>query len=682
MTTITTAVTDKARETALYHPAYRPDIDGLRAVAVLAVVCFHAFPSSLRGGFIGVDIFFVISGFLISSIVFKSLETDQFSFAEFYKKRALRIFPALCIVLLCCFVAGWFVLFADEFKELGKHILGGALFASNFFLWDESGYFDTTAEVKPLLHLWSLGIEEQFYLVWPLIAWVICKRGFSVLMAIAALWLLSFGLNMAMVHRDPSFTFYMPQTRMWELLSGAFLAYWAQPVDSSAAWLHRCKRQLKAYVEQRPLHERYLRNGVAGTGLLLLVVAFASVTSNSAFPGAWALLPVLGTLLIIMASNGSWLNRAVLGNRVVVWLGLISFPLYLWHWPLLTFAHILEGQLPSRGIRLAMVLLAGVLAWLTYRFVETPIRRKRVKLSAASLYLALLVVGLVGASTFVNGFKQRAIMAGSSEAFAQFVGPVWQFTNNPVCQARYPYKGPNKDSWWFCMTNNDQPPTVLLYGNSYANHLYPGLVKNQQLAEQTYLSVGNCAVGSADRTTALDDEGVSPCMGARAKEQEDFVFDIVKHNVSLKYVIIDGLSLKGDESYRASIDKRVAALLANHFKVIVFVPHLRFDADIKECFSRFAGVEPSPACVVSAKQHDDLLAEFKPTMDYLLARDPDVQFFDQNAALCDAHRCSMTVDGMPIFRDQYQHYSEYASGKVAEQFEQWAMVNAPELVKR
>ena len=168
-----------AQQPHLSHQKYRPDIDGLRAVAVLAVVAFHSFPSWVRGGFIGVDIFFVISGYLISTIIFENLDKGTFSFTEFYARRIKRIFPALLLVLIACFAFGWFALLADEYKQLGKHIAAGAGFISNFTLWNEAGYFDNSAETKPLLHLWSLGIEEQFYIVWPLLLWFAWKRKFN-----------------------------------------------------------------------------------------------------------------------------------------------------------------------------------------------------------------------------------------------------------------------------------------------------------------------------------------------------------------------------------------------------------------------------------------------------------------------------------------------------------------------
>ena len=238
------------------HPKYRPDIDGLRAVAVLSVMMYHAFPATLRGGFVGVDIFFVISGFLISTIIFKGLEKNQFSFVDFYSRRVRRIFPALVVVLLTTFTLGWFILYQDEYRQLGKHIAGGAGFLSNFVLWRESGYFDAAAETKPLLHLWSLGIEEQFYIVFPVFAYLLWKVRLNALSVLTLLGVISFALNLKFVHRDAALTFYMPQTRGWELLIGCALALLT--LDFSGAWPRlrasgqdSCKRLMhKAGVER------------------------------------------------------------------------------------------------------------------------------------------------------------------------------------------------------------------------------------------------------------------------------------------------------------------------------------------------------------------------------------------------------------------------------------------------
>ncbi len=203
---------------------YRPDVDGLRAVAVIAVVAFHAFPGLARGGFVGVDVFFVISGYLISGIILGALEQERFSFADFYARRIRRIFPSLAVVLAASYAVGWFVLFADDYKQLSRHIAAGVAFVSNFVLWDESGYFDDAGETKPLQHLWSLGIEEQFYLAWPTLLVLAWRMRVHPLGPAAFLLASSFLLNVKEIRWDLVGTFYSPFTRLWELLIGAVLS--------------------------------------------------------------------------------------------------------------------------------------------------------------------------------------------------------------------------------------------------------------------------------------------------------------------------------------------------------------------------------------------------------------------------------------------------------------------------
>lgn len=374
----------------LAHPKYRPDIDGLRAIAVLSVVGYHAFPSWVRGGFIGVDIFFVISGFLISTIILGSLAGKGFSYREFYSRRIRRIFPALLPVMAATFVFGWYVLLADEFSQLGKHVTASAGFVSNLVLWGEAGYFDTAAEAKPLLHLWSLAVEEQFYIFWPLLLGLVWRfkgaRGLMFWMGMATG--LSFLLNVAGVHRHADATFYSPLSRIWELAAGGLLAHTA----------------MRRTAEGRPVRGAQLRSiaGVAFIGLGL-----AMIQHTKAFPGWWALLPVLGACLCISAGMGAWLNRVVLGSRLFVWVGLISYPLYLWHWPLLAFARVVEGGMPPLAVRTGAVVASFVLAWLTYRFIERPIRQSEGRGAVKVLAAVMVALAVVGAVAFFKLLPPR-----------------------------------------------------------------------------------------------------------------------------------------------------------------------------------------------------------------------------------------------------------------------------------
>jgi peptidoglycan/LPS O-acetylase OafA/YrhL len=436
------------------HPKYRPHIDGLRALAVLLVVGFHAFPSVVEGGFVGVDVFFVISGFLISGIIFAGLDQGAFSFWQFYARRIRRIFPALLLVMAACFAFGWFAMLADEYKQLGKHLAAGAGFISNLTLWQESGYFDSAADTKPLLHLWSLGIEEQFYMLWPLALWAAYRVRASRLALCLALIAASFALNVAYVHSNPVAAFYSPGTRFWELLAGSVLAYFATPAG---------KPLLRRVV---PPSSRSASTLHAFIGLALLAVAVATVTRTHAFPGWWALLPVLGTCFILAAGSDAWFNRVVLSNRVMVGIGLISYPLYLWHWPLLVFARLAEyNGAPPWPIRLAAVALSVLLAWLTYIVIERPLRFGRPTTARlAGLCVAMLAIGLAGYHAYRHdGFVLRAANAKVA-LFADILSPPRTRITNDSCEkllGRQPVPGA------VCLAKSAHP-AMLIVGDSHA----------------------------------------------------------------------------------------------------------------------------------------------------------------------------------------------------------------------
>ena len=447
---------------------YRPDIDGLRAVAVLGVVAFHAFPRWVHSGFIGVDIFFVISGYLISSIIYNALRVGRFSYLEFYVRRVRRIFPALLVVLGTSLVLGWLLLLPDEYKQLGREVAAGAGFTANFLFWSQSGYFESQAAAKPLLHLWSLGIEEQFYLIWPLLVAFLYRRTRRVAWWIGLLMCGSFVVNAIGTQGHTSAMFYLPTSRFWELLSGALLAYWTMfsAHGRSDAATSRSKTVL------------------AWCGVLLLAVAAVRIDEHSEFPGYWALLPVGGTLCLI-ASNGSWVNRRLLSQRPLVFIGLISYPLYLWHWFLLTLLRLwlYDGWVPPRGPRITAVLLSVVLAWATYELVEKPIRfgktpavRKLWK--PAALVASMVLVGLVGVGVDrTDGValrypeQIRPLAAFELDEARRWYTDVLDgrcFDQDPI--------DPDSDLGAQCLqAANGQKKLLVVWGDSHAASLYPGL---------------------------------------------------------------------------------------------------------------------------------------------------------------------------------------------------------------
>jgi peptidoglycan/LPS O-acetylase OafA/YrhL len=451
------------------HIGYRADIDGLRAVSVLAVVGFHAFPSLIPGGFIGVDIFFVISGFLISSIIFTTVENGQLSFVDFYTRRINRIFPALIIVILASYLIGWIALLPDEFEQLGKHIAGATAFISNFILWSEVDYFDQAAESKPLLHLWSLSVEEQFYIIWPLLVFLIWRKKRTFLIILISIGVTSFLFNVFALRRDPALAFYSPAARFWELMIGGALAYLS--LKSTTAI------------------NSFNNNLISALGVLLLGIGIATIDKERAFPGWLALLPTLGAALLIAATQKSWINSQILSNGAAVWFGKISYPLYLWHWPLLSFAAIMEQGTPSVTIRIAAVLISVILAWLTYRVVEMPIRfGGNGSFKAVCAAAALIAIGTVGFMTLqAEGIKTRSHVA-------HFVTNAKHWRKE-VRQSYVSDCPSGLEQYVECFLFPDaQDADVIMIGDSHADHLIPGLAhhKPSNLKVGALLLNGGC----------------------------------------------------------------------------------------------------------------------------------------------------------------------------------------------
>jgi peptidoglycan/LPS O-acetylase OafA/YrhL len=444
---------------------YRGDVDGLRAVAVIGVLLYHAFPEAMPGGFAGVDVFFVISGFLITRIIISSLLDGTFTFREFYSRRVRRIFPALTLVLAFAVLVGWWALLPDEFRQLGSHILGGVAFVSNLVLWSESGYFDTSANLKPLLHLWSLGVEEQYYLVWPLILFACrshLRRIFWIILLLAAA---SFALNLYATTRHPDAAFYWPMPRFWELMLGSIIAY----------------RQTMSGRDDPP--SRATAAALSTAGVLLLTASYVLLDPERAFPGWWAMLPTFGAALLIVAGPGGWFNRYVLGSRVAIYIGLISYPLYLWHWPLLTYARIYNHhEVPGAAVRAVMLGASVVLAWMTDEFVEKRVRHLR-RTSWSRLVVPALATSM--AALGVYGLTAATAMSQSRSAAIPSLGVVSEAFNDWETLRDETIRG-------------SDPRTVLFFGDSHMAQYLPrvrriALERSRAVRTVRYMTSYGCA---------------------------------------------------------------------------------------------------------------------------------------------------------------------------------------------
>ena len=369
---------------------YRADIDGLRALAVLGVILYHAFPHLLPGGFIGVDIFFVISGYLISGILYRGVQDGSFSFRDFYARRIRRLFPSLIMLTILCLLYGWIVMFPEEFRLLGKRVAWGMIFSQNFSYWQDVGYFDISAQLKPLLHLWSLAVEEQFYIFFPPLMILIWKRKWPYAAIIGVLLAVSFVLNLVMASQNQSSDFFMTPYRCWEFLGGTLLA-----------WHHFGKDHAEG------------RQGswMAMIGILLLILGMLLLDATKPYPGWRALVPFCGSLLVIGAGPSAWMNRQVLSLRPVVWIGLISYPLYLFHWPPLSFLHLLRGFTPSIMATLSALVIGFIIAIVVYQFVEKPLRRNASPLVVLWLTIVFMLCGVIGALVWKGWIPSKALPA-------------------------------------------------------------------------------------------------------------------------------------------------------------------------------------------------------------------------------------------------------------------------------
>lgn len=459
------------RPTSAHH---RPDIDGLRALAVAMVVVHHAFPGQLPGGFLGVDIFFVISGYLISQILLRSFDSGTFGVVDFYRRRIQRIFPALILVVVVTLALGWWLLWPLEYRQLGRHAGFNAVFLLNLALAGETGYFDADAQLKPLLHLWSIGVEEQFYLVWPWLLLLVLRSGRErALPILAGLAVVSLVTMQQSAWLDAAATFFMPQARAWELTLGGIAALIQH--HHGTAW-------------QR-LRDRLMPFGAAtlvGLGMIALSAISYGTYRNTSVA---LLLPVCGAMLVLMANPGQQASQMLLGNRPMVGLGLISYPLYLWHWPLLSLATVIEAGLPAARFRVAIVLASVALAWLTYMLLERRIRHTTRRLVPWVLIGLLAATGVFGRVVDAQGgFPARTARINSDLAQFDWDVPHWTWNAEAeTCRQRQPVVHGIKA---YCNQNLSTPPQVALLGDSHALQLYPGMAERAGRTGESLLLLG------------------------------------------------------------------------------------------------------------------------------------------------------------------------------------------------
>ncbi|MBX5242173.1 acyltransferase family protein [Rhizobium sp. NLR22b] len=651
--------------------AYRPDIDGLRSVAVISVVLFHAGLRSFSGGFVGVDIFFVISGYLITGHIYGDILKSEFKFTRFYARRARRILPALFFVLAVSFLIGFLLLSPGEFRKFSHSAVAAMLGFSNVYYWLSSNYFSPASDQLPMLMTWSLGVEEQFYMVFP---WIILflNRYFkqAILPAIATLVVLSFIFSVAALKINPAFTFYLLPTRAWELGIGGILAV----METKGL---RLDRGGSAVV-----------NAIALIGAILVVLPICVYNDSTPFPGAAALLPVLGSALLI--ATPSSMVAFALGSRPFVFIGLVSYSWYLWHWPLLSFASVASVWPLPQSTALLIVGTSFILAVLTYYLVEKPFRRPGLS-NGRTLwrYAAALAV-------FAFPFALTALLAGVPQRFGSQVARIEQIAGGrEACLVSYGATSPALGS--NCQPAGNTEPAIALIGDSHAAALAPGLrAIAQERGYQLYVFTKTSCPPLTSATRYMPNH---PLHAAECSAYNAKVLGLLRENDAIKKVILAGYwsapmreaetgsryispGANGAEqaenqngpTLESALASQIAQLRAMNKDVVLLqdVPLFNFNP-VRAVLQRaipfraaFGGwldgdrnLTPYDAPMKAVANFDD------PVRDIITRvaekSPPGVILVDPFSALCPRARCSFsTADGAPLFIDN-QHLSTVGS---------------------
>ena len=440
---------------------YRPEIDGLRALAVVPVILFHAGFEQFSGGFVGVDVFFVISGYLITSILIGDIENKQFSIIAFYQRRARRIIPALSLVCLTTLPVSFYLLDPESFTDYGKSLMSVSLFLSNVYFALSGGYFAEYVAAKPLLHTWSISVEEQFYIFFPLVLLLWARfRRIKLSVIIGSLSVISFLCALVLVETFPRIAFFGLPTRAWELGVGALLA------ATQINWEN---------------NNSYFRNVSGVFGVIILLASYCLIDEGDMMPGVAALMPVLGAALIILAPSSSFSSR-VLKNKILVFVGLISYSLYLWHQPILSFGHQMSD---SKSVTFFLLFVITLFSFFSWKYIETPFRNKNLIGTAYILPISFLILSLIGSLGFFVYSKN-----GFSERFPEYTiyksSNLWGAERNVDINCINRFGGDQ-----YCLVDNlNNDVSDILIGDSHANHFYPGLRESLNKHGRNLLMIG------------------------------------------------------------------------------------------------------------------------------------------------------------------------------------------------
>ena len=616
---------------------YSPQIDGLRAFAVLAVIIYHGFPGYLNGGFLGVDIFFVISGYLITRLILNNLQNKEFTFKEFYYRRIKRILPALILMLIITLIFGGLVLFADEYKSLGIHIFGGATFISNFILYSEIGYFDPDSHSKPLLHLWSLAIEEQFYIIWPIMLFLFWKFSLNIFNLICTVLIISFSINLYLIYTDPGLAFYFPFARFWELMVGAILSN----IELS---LHKSKfekswKNIKAKIKN-------ILSMLALTLIIIVMSFYSFFDENELLP---YFIVVLSTFIIIAFGENTIVGQKILSNRIVVYIGLISYPFYLLHWPILSFSFIVSDGFPSGEIRFILILISFFLSALTFKYIEKPVRSKSKDKFDSTISLILIIaiifLGLIGYLVFSN------------EGIPRRINNKLIMDNSVVS-----YEPKTKH----IVSNKN----IVIIGDSHAQQLSTSLERSGFTNVKVF-SKGTCfpflGMNTLRHPTRLwkQDTDCQPWVDNSYSEignsvNTEIVIIACFYNQYLDGRIVINTDVKGEvepvKNFNDGINKTIDYLLYKNKKVILAldVPELNGPCMPPRPFI----FNSDKNCLINKDNERLQSIIYSSVIKNISDNNKNIYMYDPRGALCDEKNCFGKIDGVYLYNSDGNHLSE------------------------
>lgn len=641
---------------------YRSEIDGLRAIAVLPVIFFHAGLEFLSGGYVGVDVFFVISGYLITSIILSEIEQGKFSLANFYERRARRILPALFVVMLVSLPFAWLWLLPSDMKDFARSLIAVPLFSSNILFWQESGYWGTANELKPMLHTWSLAVEEQYYIFFPIflmILWKIRKRWiFSSLIVIAVISLLASNWG---AYNRPTANFFMLPTRVWELAIGACIAYYFLQI----------KKIEKPFIISKTIDE------VLGfLGLLMIIYAVFMFSPETPFPSFYTLVPTVGAGLIILFASNTTIVGKFLSTKFFVGIGLISYSVYLWHQPLLAFSRHAALSQPSVLMLSGIAALSIPLAYLSWRFIEKPFRTKGMFTRKAIFTYAIIgsaifiAVGAIGIKT--NGFENRST---TSDISFDSIHNKWRVNDglSKACTEEFTLTAE-------CRTSNK--PEIMVWGDSYAMHLVPGIIASNPDAKVIQMTKYLCGPFFDVAPIIKPDYPLSWAEGCL--DYTNKLHNWLKENDTIKYAVLsspfnqyvsedatillrDGEILSPKFVFiQKQFEKTLEELVKLGIKPVIFSPPPANGYNIGRCLTKadWRG-ENLNQCDFKREQ---MSSERSLVYEFLDTFKDKYQVVHLDDYVCDDNNCRSHIGSSYIYRDE-GHFSHEGSALMGKKYD-------------